>query len=92
MKIEFKGTYKGHNYTKTHLTLGIQTAKGLTDQTIMRKAQSWAPKKARSFTVKSVNHRTPEGNKSKEETGLATFQVEYFTTKKEGVFINSLNV
>jgi len=66
------------------LRLGIQTNPGNVSKQSLWLAKQWAPKKCKSFTIKSLSHTDYYGNSMPEETGYATMDVEYFTTVKEG--------
>lgn len=66
------------------LSLGVQTNPGLFEETMHRKASSWAPKKAKSYTILSFRHTNYHGHPEEKETGYGDFKVAYFTTVKEG--------
>ena len=78
MKIDGKGKYG------TYLCLGIQTNKGNVNTEALKMAKSWAPKKAKSFTILKLEHTDYEGHAVENETGFAIITVQYYTTKKEG--------
>lgn len=79
MKIKVNGR-NGDSF----LLLGVQTNKGNVQNEVHRKVRSWAPSRAKSYTVFSFFHTNYHGVRVEEETGYATFCVEYFTKLNEG--------
>lgn len=73
------------------LRLGTQTNVGLTQKNAEWKAHVWAPKKAKSFTIINFHHTDYHGMTVNEETGYSRFEVQYFTTKKEGKILVNQN-
>ena len=73
-----------------HLRLGFQTRPFDVVAAIKRKANKWAPKAAKSFSIKDIDHDAempffrPRNGKI---TGYGSFSVTYYTTKEEGKFL-----
>lgn len=81
MRIKVSGRY--YNYA---LMLGTQTNIGHTKQEALNKARQWSPENAKSFNILNFYNTDYWGNKVDQETGFSVFDVEYFTTRKEGTF------
>lgn len=83
MLIQVKGR-TGHK--QDYLPLGVQTNIGSVEEVMHRKAVSWAPKRAKSYKIIAFKHTDYYGAPASKETGYASFEVQYFTTAKEGSY------
>lgn len=66
------------------LTLGVQTNPEELEADSITKANSWAPSRAKSFTILESRNTNYHGHSVAQVTGYATIKVAYFTTVKEG--------
>lgn len=66
------------------LYLGVQTSRGNVTRRALWLANTWAPRKAHSFTITELQHTDYHGVKATTETGYASITVEYYTTSREG--------
>lgn len=71
-------------YGADFLQLGFQTNPPVWRKAAEWKANVWAPKGAKSYTILQVYHVDTSGAIVDEPTGAGTIRVAYFTTKKEG--------
>ena len=72
------------DYGRTCLYLGVQTNPGNVSRRALWLANTWAPRKAHSFTITNLQHTNYNGLNVHKETGYAEVTVEYYTTSREG--------
>ena len=78
MQIDCKSTHG------KSLKLGVQTNIGNIEIASKKMALDWAPKKAKSFTIRRIINTLYDGRFSPKETGYATILVNYYTGTLEG--------
>jgi len=87
MQINCKGKF-GKN-----LNLGVQTNKDKVASKSISLARSWAPTKAKSFSIVKLFNTDYHGRLTNYITGYASIEVCYYSTEKEGDhLVNTLNI